>query len=319
MPRPRTRPSIGILERVGASRHFGERRGLRVDLTRLAGRLRRRRPDQTPENPFGRLGAWVEANAATPVRARVRTRLRRGNDRASMISTREAYFAEVGAEIMGARHVRAPRAAAEIRPGAAGVATSRRIHVRCSCSPTAAPGARDGGRHDVPHPRRDASQAPTSRWRPRAARTADRRRPDRGREFLKAGLVDRPRRDRPDPARPRLLAIGTTSAGFRRLQRDVGSRAERDHAPHLHRAETSGHPAQSPTGPWGPGVTQTARSGSTPPRRDRWVSEPLALWLGPAQLLGADRPKVREATASDRIARTPSGHAEPTLGPAKCR
>ena len=94
--------------------------------------------DQTPENPFG--PDWsrlVDAYVATRTfRARVLHDTSGEGTTGVDDEYAQAYFAEVGAEIMGAGMfgLHPPRT---IRTGAAGGATSRRSMSRCSCSPIA--------------------------------------------------------------------------------------------------------------------------------------------------------------------------------------
>ena len=128
---------------------------VRVDLN-ISLTASRRRPTRRPRTRSGPTGrASSDAFTATRTfRARVL------HDPSSGLTGvddeyAQAYFAEVGAEIIGAGMF-GLHAVATIPTGAAGGATSLRSMSRCSCSPTAAPGAGDGGRHDLPLPVRDA-------------------------------------------------------------------------------------------------------------------------------------------------------------------
>ena len=100
--------------------------------------------------------------------------------------------------------------------------------------PQAAPGARDGGRHDVPLPRRDAPRGARPRVRGRGrtdVRTAAAR-PWRA-SSSRPDSSTAARRHRPDPARPRRPALGRPPRLRGRLQGDLGGRLERDDAPDL--------------------------------------------------------------------------------------
>src|SRR5512140_31995 len=199
--------------------------------------------DQTRENPFGPDWArLVEAYTATRTfRARVLHETSGDGTTGVDDQYAEAYFAEVGAEIMGAGMFGLPRRRG--RPGLARLVGRRASVPRpgVRAHPQTAPGARDGGRHDVPLPRRDTPRGarPRVRGRGRQGR-ADRRRRHRGAR-VPQGRTRRPaaRRHRPDPARPRGPALGRPPRVRGRLQRDIGGRLERDNAPDLLALKTS--------------------------------------------------------------------------------
>ena len=193
--------------------------------------------DQTPENPFGPDWARLtEAYTATRT-FRARVLQETSGEGTTGVDDRyaQAYFAEVGAEIMGAGMfglhangddpdwrgwwgdeppfhcpvfvlTHSPRPVLEMAGG-----TTFHFLVR-----DAARGARcrvDGcGRQG----------------------RADRRRPDGGPRVPQVRTRrPAPRRYRPDPARSRNPALGRPPRTRGRLRRDVGRRPERDHAPDL--------------------------------------------------------------------------------------
>src|SRR6476646_5275984 len=148
--------------------------------------------DQTPENPFGPDWARLtEAYTATRT-FRARVLQETSGEGTTGVDDRyaQAYFAEVGAEIMGA--------------GMFGLQTAA----------------------DDPDWRGWWGDEPPFHvpvfvltHRPRVPQGWTRR--------------PAPRRHRPDPARPRHPALGRSPRAGGRLQRDVGCRPERSHAPDL--------------------------------------------------------------------------------------
>ena len=175
--------------------------------------------DQTPEDPFGPDWArLVEAYVGDPhvPSPSAAGDVRRGHDRRRR-PVRAGVLRRGRRGDHGRRHVRAPR-----RRGRSGLArlVGRRASVPCPgvrAHPPAASGARDGGRHDVPLPRRDPARGarPRAGGRGRQGR-ADRRRPDRGRASSSrpdssTGSTSRSSRSCSAAA----SGSGTTSAGSR--------------------------------------------------------------------------------------------------------
>ena len=193
--------------------------------------------DQTPENPFGPDWARLtEAYAATRTfRARVLHDTSGEGTTGVDDEYAQAYFAEVGAEIMGAGMFGLHDAADD--PDWRGWwGDEPPFHVPVFVlTHTPRPALEMAGGttfHFLAATPREALDL-ALRGRGRQGR-ADRRRPDRG-PRVPQGRARRPapRRHRPDPARPRHPALGRPPRVRGRLQRDVGGRPERDHAPDL--------------------------------------------------------------------------------------
>ena len=136
----------------------------------------------------------------------------------------------------GRREVRLPRMARG--PGVEGLVGSQPAvpHTGLRPHPSPAPVDRDGGRHDVPLPRRlarrGARDGPRGRGRPGRAHRWRRHRDPR----LPCCRARRPHahRGRPDPARPRRAALGRTGGPREGLRGRGHLLAQRSHARDVH-------------------------------------------------------------------------------------
>ncbi len=192
--------------------------------------------DQTPENPFGPDWARLtDAYTATRTfRARVMQETSGEGTTGVDDQYAQAYFAEVGAEIMGAGMFGLHHFGDD--PDWRGWwGDEPPFHVPVFVLTHSPRQALEmaGGRTSTSSPRRRARRS-TTRWRPRAARTCGSAAVRRwSASSSRQDSSTAPRRHRPDPARPRHPALGRPPRARGRLRRDVGGRPERGHAPDL--------------------------------------------------------------------------------------
>ena len=190
---------------------------------------------QTLDAPFGhageRLHEWMFATRWWHESVG-QARRHRGIDDAFAAAARPG----IGAEIMGAEQVRPSRMAR--RPGVEGLVGRQPAvpHTDLRPHPPSAPVDRDGGRHDLPLPRRlagrGARDGPRGRRRPGRPH---RRRRHHVRDFLAAGLVDHMHVVVVPPPRRTSWPSAALPGGFERLGGRGVDEVERRAALHLDR------------------------------------------------------------------------------------